>query len=339
MSLGWPRNVLVTVLADRETQANPYPLWQVVERSRPRCSATAILSWSPATARRTRCCCVARARADAEPAFTAAVDAIAEERFADAELLLPLARRIESSRALRTSNTRVCVLEGRVLSGAEPLPLRERELELVVALALERRPLTREALVSRMWPDIAADEATAALRTAVYRLRKQLRDPGAVVSTAAGYRLAATVPVDLLEAEQFVVGAARLGALSERERTRLTAMLERLSDGLPTVYARWDWFTPYEQRTRDLLHAPASRSPKTISAAAIRRPRSRAPRRCCARTPWTNRRTRSRSARTSPRAARAKRCGATAVTATRSSASTRRAGRGADQFACGDALS
>jgi DNA-binding SARP family transcriptional activator len=134
------------------------------------------------------------------------------------------------------------------------LPLRERELELVVALALERRQLTREALVSRLWPDVAHDEATAALRTAVYRLRKQLRNPVAVVSTAAGYRLAETIPVDLLEAEQFVAGARRLGALSDRERARLTSLLDRLSDGLPAVYARWDWFAPYEQRTRDLLH-------------------------------------------------------------------------------------
>jgi DNA-binding SARP family transcriptional activator len=32
------------------------------------------------------------------------------------------------------------------------------------------------------------------------------------------------------------------------------ALLERLSQGLPSVYARWDWFGPYEQRARDLLH-------------------------------------------------------------------------------------
>ena len=201
---------------------------------------------------------VARARADAatigEPAFTAAVEAIAEERYAEAGMLLPIARRIESGRAMRSSSTRVCVLEGRVLDGTERLPLRERELELVLALALERRPLTREALVSRLWPDVAHDEANAALRTAVYRLRKQLRNPAAVVSTAAGYRLAATIPVDLHEAEQFVAGARRLGALNDRERARLTSLLDRLSHGLPTIYARWDWFAPYEQRTRDLLH-------------------------------------------------------------------------------------
>jgi len=201
---------------------------------------------------------IARARADAatigEPAFAAAVEAIADERFSDAGMLLPLARRIESNRATRTSSTRVCVLEGRVLNGTEPLPLRERELELVIALALERRPLTREALVSRLWPDVEHDEANAALRTAVYRLRKQLRDPAAVVSTAAGYRLAETIPVDLREAEQFVAGTRRLGALSDRERARLTSMLDRLSGGLPTIYARWDWFAPFERRTRDLLH-------------------------------------------------------------------------------------
>ncbi len=201
---------------------------------------------------------VARARADAatigEPAFTAAVEAIAEERYHDAGILLPLSRRISASRAQRASRTRVCVLDGNVLSGSEQLPLRERELELVIALALERRPLTREALVSRLWPDVSSDEANAALRTAVYRLRKQLRDPAAVVSTAAGYRIAETIPVDLLEAEQFVAGARRLGALSDRERTRLTTLFETLSGGLPTVYARWEWFAAYEQRPRDLLH-------------------------------------------------------------------------------------
>ena len=195
---------------------------------------------------------VARARTGAatigEPAFAAAVDAVVDGRYGDAGMLLPLARRIERSRATRTSATRVAVLEGRVMIGAEIVPLRERELELVVALALERRPLTREMLVSRLWPEVTSDEANAALRTAIYRLRKQLGDSSAVVSTAAGYQLAQTIPVDLLEAEQFVSAARRLGALSDRERARLTALLELLSSGLPTVYARWDWFAPYEQR-------------------------------------------------------------------------------------------
>ena len=200
----------------------------------------------------------ARARSDAaaigDAAFTAAVEAIAANRYSDADVLLPLARRIESSGVRRASAIRVCVLEGHVVREAQPLPLRERELELVVALALERRPLTREALIARLWPDIAPDEANAALRTAVYRLRKQLRDPGAVVSSGAGYRLAPTIPVDVLEAEQFVAGVRRLGGLSDRERARLVAQLERLSHGVPTVYARWEWFAPYERRVRDLLH-------------------------------------------------------------------------------------
>ncbi|HEY6236369.1 MAG TPA: BTAD domain-containing putative transcriptional regulator, partial [Candidatus Elarobacter sp.] len=200
----------------------------------------------------------ARARAGAaaigDGTFTAAVEAIAARRYRDAGVLLPLARRIESSRVTRASMIRVCILEGHVVNGAQPLPLRERELELVVALALDRRPLTREALVARLWPDNSPDEANAALRTAVYRLRKQLRDPGAVVSSGAGYRLAATIPVDVLEAEQFVAGVRRLGGLSERERVRLITVLERLSHGVPTIYARWEWFAPYERRMRDLLH-------------------------------------------------------------------------------------
>jgi DNA-binding SARP family transcriptional activator len=168
--------------------------------------------------------------------------------------LLPLARRIERNRAARTSKLRVEVLSGRVHLGSELLALRERELELLVMLALERRALTREALATRLWPEIPSDEANAALRTAVYRLRKQLREPDAIVSTAAGYRLAESIPVDVLEAEQFVAGTRRLVALSERERARLGTLLGRLSDGLPSVYARWEWFGSYEQRVRDLLH-------------------------------------------------------------------------------------
>lgn len=201
---------------------------------------------------------IARARADAatigDPALSAAVEAIAGGRYDDAGILLPVARRMERSRGIRTSALRVEVLSGRVLTGNEPLALRERELELLVALALERRPLTREALVHRLWPDIASDEANAALRTAVYRLRKQLRDPAAVVSTNAGYRLGDTIPVDMLEGEQFVAGARRFGTLSDRERTRLTALLELLAHGLPSVYGRWEWFARYEERVRDLLH-------------------------------------------------------------------------------------
>ena len=200
----------------------------------------------------------ARARSNAErigePALIAAVQAILEERFADGGILLPLARRIERSRAARTSKLRVEVLSGRVHLGIELLALRERELELLVMLALERRALTREALATRLWPEIPSDEANAALRTAVYRLRRQLREPDAIVSTAAGYRLAESIPVDVLEAEQFVAGTRRLVALSERERVRLGTLLGRLSDGLPSVYERWEWFGSYEQRVRDLLH-------------------------------------------------------------------------------------
>ena len=85
-------------------------------------------------------------------------------------------------------------------------------------------------------------------------VRKQLRDPDAVVLNAAGYRLAATIPVDVFEGERFVAGVRRLDGLSDRERERLTALVEQLSGGLPTVYARWDWFAPYERRIRDLLH-------------------------------------------------------------------------------------
>jgi DNA-binding SARP family transcriptional activator len=200
----------------------------------------------------------ARARADAatigEAALTDAVEAILAGRYDEAGILMPLARRIERSRGARAATLRIEVLSGRAFAGKDALSLRERELELLVILALERRSLTREALVARLWPDTTADEATAGLRTAVYRLRKQLRDPDAVISTSSGYRLHDTIHVDLLEAEQLVAGARRFESLSERERMRLGALLDLLAQGLPSVYARWEWFAPYEDRVRDLMH-------------------------------------------------------------------------------------
>lgn len=199
-----------------------------------------------------------RARANAaafgEPALVAAVEAIVEQRYDDAGILLPIARRIERGRAMRASKLVVEVLSACVRAGDQQLLLREREFELLVMLALERRALTREALAHRLWPEGAPEEVNAALRTAVYRLRKQLRDPGAVESTATGYRLAQAVHVDMLEAEQFVAGARRFDMLSDRERARLAALLDLLAHGPPSVYARWDWFRPYEDRLRDLLH-------------------------------------------------------------------------------------
>ena len=201
---------------------------------------------------------LARARADAavlrSDAMVAAVEAIANARYDEAGILRAIARRIERARGIRTSSLRIELLAGRVLSGDEELAVRERELELLVALSLERRALSREALASRLWPELSPDEANAGLRTAVYRLRKQLRDPNAVVSTQSGYRLADTIPVDVLEAEQFVAGARRFGGLSDRERTRLTDLFALQSYGLPSVYGRWEWFEPHERRLTDLLH-------------------------------------------------------------------------------------
>jgi DNA-binding SARP family transcriptional activator len=200
----------------------------------------------------------ARARANAaafgEPALIAAVEAIVEQRYDDAGILLPFARRIERGREMRASKLVVEVFSGCVRFGDEQLVLREREFELLVMLALERRALTREALTHRLWPDGAPEEVNAALRTAVYRLRKQLHDPRAVESTAKGYRLAQAVHVDMLEAEQFVSGARRFDTLSDRERARLAALLDQLAHGPPSVYGRWEWFRPYEERLRDLLH-------------------------------------------------------------------------------------
>jgi DNA-binding SARP family transcriptional activator len=186
--------------------------------------------------------------------LTAAVEAAAEERTDETDILAPLQQRMAHSRAMRRSLLKVSVLTGQVVAGDETLAIRERELELLIALAVERRPLTPDALVARLWPALEADEATAALRTAIYRLRKQLRNPEAIVSTASGYRLAETIPVDSHEAPRFFTGIRRFGDLNDRDRARLNDLFETLAHGLPSIYLRWEWFAPYVTRFHDLLH-------------------------------------------------------------------------------------
>ena len=68
---------------------------------------------------------------------------------------------------------RVEPAEGRVLRDGEPVPLTPKAFDLLVLLLSHRgRLVTREALLSRLWPDTFVDESN--LTGAIWAVRKAL---------------------------------------------------------------------------------------------------------------------------------------------------------------------
>src|SRR5581483_6953040 len=73
------------------------------------------------------------------------------------------------------------LLAGEVRRGGDRVALARGERALLIALAVRRRPCTRDELVELLYPHL--DEATAAVQLKVYvhRVRRRLDDPRAIV--------------------------------------------------------------------------------------------------------------------------------------------------------------
>ncbi len=165
---------------------------------------------------------------------------------------------------------------GRVVSGNEELALRERELELLVALALERRPLSR-AKCSRAGcgptcrprrPTPACEPpSTACANSSAIPTRSFRRPPD--TGWPKRFRSTRSKP------SSSSTGARRFGALSDRERARLTDLLRAL---LARLAARCtgagNGSSPTSCALATCSTTWASCSPRTTCAAATPSPRS-----------------------------------------------------------------
>jgi len=167
----------------------------------------------------------------------------------DCGMLTGFAARLRGS-TMPARPLEVDVFTGHVRRGPEAIELSDRRLELVMALARQRRPTPRLELQELLWPERDEQEAQNAFNVCLHHVRQQLGE--GIVRTADGLSLAPGTRVDLWEVENFfgaVRGRRRLGDL---ERTTLLRLHRRLCAVRPARMERWAWFEPTARRIDEL---------------------------------------------------------------------------------------
>jgi len=120
---------------------------------------------------------------------------------------------------------------------------------VVAMAALQRRPLLRRLVATRIWPHLTVPGALASLRTAISRLHAA--HPSLLTTTPELITLAPQLQVDLVEHERLAIEVIRGADAS--------AVLELPSDAFTTpLLPDWDedWVNVERQRVQELfLHA------------------------------------------------------------------------------------
>jgi DNA-binding SARP family transcriptional activator len=122
------------------------------------------------------------------------------------------------------------VLSGEVRRRREIVALSRCERTLLILLALQRRPCTRDELVEALYPHLDYSIASTQLKVYVHRVRRRLNDRDAIVYRMDTYRLGSHVRCDFWQSEAAVAHALRTrGALERSTWERLEAIRHRLA--------------------------------------------------------------------------------------------------------------
>ena len=204
------------------------------------------------------------ARAVASPALHIAVAEL--RRRERGGFLAPFAARYRAAhdQAQPPREIGIELVTGRVVRGSVPLALADRELALLVAIAVRREALSREALTALLWPELDGGAARNAFHVCLHRLKSRLGDEDAIVRSGAGYRLGAGVRVDLPEIERRSA-ALRAEAAAGLDGDAAAALYERLRAARPPKFGEWEWFEPTERRLCELRATLA----QTLAARAL----------------------------------------------------------------------
>jgi DNA-binding SARP family transcriptional activator len=188
----------------------------------------------------------------------ASVRAVAE-RAANRGMLDAFVQRLERERIERVAMLEVQLTDGRVHSAGKVVALSERELALLVALALRREVVARSRLADILWPDLDDYSSRNALSVCLHRLRAHLGNDRAIVRSGDGYALHSDVRVDLWDIDRAVAALRARSALSESDRHLMMDMYERLSARRPDRMLQWDWFEATERHIIELRLEVAAR--------------------------------------------------------------------------------
>jgi DNA-binding SARP family transcriptional activator len=146
------------------------------------------------------------------------------------------------------------IFRGRVSRNSTPCRLRERELELIVALVSLHAPLPRDTLLEHLWPGVGRERAAPTLRTTVHRLRRCIGEHTTIVHEG-GYRLGDHVRVDVRDAEETVRASRVLPDAEGPRREHFERLFRSVDVDLPYVYDTWTWFGKVKPRLVELRRA------------------------------------------------------------------------------------
>ncbi len=146
-----------------------------------------------------------------------------------APTLRALARRFDNSAhrvAAMPPAVRVNVLSRTVYRGDERLPVSNRALSLIVALAV-LGTVPRDDLLELLWGANELDAGTNALKMLVSRARRQLGDAGIIIINNGTYSLSSDIVVDFHEIQRLVDSISPHHPLTDAQRDALQDAYEQ----------------------------------------------------------------------------------------------------------------
>ena len=124
-----------------------------------------------------------------------------------------------------------------LVDGAIPVVLSGSSQRLMAFVALQRRPISRTAAASALWPDASKAQAHASLRSAIWRMEQLARD--AMKIDVLELELSGTVMVDVHEAEALAHRLLIIDTMPSEQDMTADAIAALSSDLLPDWYEDW----------------------------------------------------------------------------------------------------
>jgi DNA-binding SARP family transcriptional activator len=181
-------------------------------------------------------------------------DAIVVAEVSQHEVLRHLieARSVLRSNGRQQRPLRVEVVSARVFAHGVPVAVPRSELALILALAIRRRDLNREALIEDLYPNLDDHRAYNTLKVTVHRVRRRLGTDEAIRYESRTLSLGDNVDVDLPRLEQEMTRVRLEVELCREQRDYLERVRRRIVNGRPSFCLEWPWFEETERRLNDV---------------------------------------------------------------------------------------
>lgn len=151
----------------------------------------------------------------------------------------------------------VAVSEACVYVDGNRHSLTPRETDVLMALAVSRRPLSTDTLVERVWPEQDPERTRLSLKVYVYRLRRRLGSAAAIAYNQLLWSLGAGVRVDIDEWQRLARPESQ--PLTAQSLAELRLAYEKLSAGTSDLYLRSALFEHIDELLRQVLFRVATR--------------------------------------------------------------------------------